>query len=151
MNIDYYHSPVGIILIESDANNLHRVSFVDKASKKVNPSSITEKCKLQLEEYFSGKRKEFDLPLKTEGTDFQKKVWNALSQIPYGKTQSYKQVAEKIGHAKAHRAVGNANNKNKFVIIIPCHRVVSSSGALAGYAYGEDVKKKLIELENLNG
>ena len=98
-------------------------------------------------EYFNGERREFNLPIFIEGTDFQKKVWNALVNIPYGKTCSYKDIAIAIGNEKAVRAVGHANNKNKLPIVIPCHRVIGINGKLVGYAGGIDRKDKLLELE----
>lgn len=101
----------------------------------------------QLDEYFTGKRKEFDLPLAAEGTLFQKRVWNALCTIPYGETRSYKDIAIQIGNAKACRAVGMANHNNPIGIIVPCHRVVGADGKLVGYAGGLDRKQLLLELE----
>jgi len=90
----------------------------------------------QLYEYFEGKRREFNLPLKLSGTDFQNKVWKALCEIPYGETRSYKQIAERVENPGGSRAVGGANNKNPIMIVVPCHRVVGSNGNLVGYASG---------------
>lgn len=101
----------------------------------------------QLEEYFSGKRTLFSLPLHPTGTDFQQATWRALQQIPYGETRSYQQIAEQIGHPKAVRAVGTANGKNPLPLLIPCHRVITSSGKLGGFAAGIDIKRKLLDLE----
>lgn len=101
----------------------------------------------QLSEYFSGKRKEFHLPLLLKGTDFQIQVWNALLKIPFGETRSYKQIAEAIGNPKAVRAVGMANNKNPLLIVVPCHRVIGANGKLVGYAVGLDKKEFLLKLE----
>ncbi|CUH95683.1 hypothetical protein P22_1760 [Propionispora sp. 2/2-37] len=101
----------------------------------------------QLKEYLAGKRKTFELALAPEGTSFRKTVWGALREIPYGETRSYKQVATVIGQPGASRAIGMANNKNPLLILIPCHRVISNSGKLVGYAAGLDVKEKLLELE----
>lgn len=120
------------------------------------PEGVKEKTALlaeaekQLIEYFNGKRKEFHLPLVQEGTPFQLKVWKALQTIPYGETRSYKDIAVQIGNEKACRAVGSANNKNPIGIIVPCHRVVGSSGKLVGYAGGLDKKEFLLELEKIN-
>ena len=100
-----------------------------------------------LKEYFDGKRREFDLPLKFEGTDFQKKAWNALLTIPYGQTRSYKEQAEAVGNKKACRAVGAANGKNPISIIVPCHRVIGTDGSLIGYGGGLEMKKSLLDLE----
>ncbi len=101
----------------------------------------------QLEEYFAGTRKIFDVLLDADGTDFQKKVWEELKKIPYGKTISYKSLAEKLGDVKSIRAVGKANAQNPIAIIIPCHRVIGSDGSLTGYAGGLDIKEKLLHLE----
>jgi len=101
----------------------------------------------QLKEYFAGTRKEFDVPLDIEGTDFQKRVWNELQKIPYGKTISYKTLSEKLGDVKAIRAVGKANGQNPIAIIIPCHRVIGANGNLIGYAGGLAIKEKLLHLE----
>ena len=104
----------------------------------------------QLNEYFDGKRQTFDFATNAKGTEFQKRVWIALQNIPYGELYSYKQIAEIIGNPKASRAVGMANNKNSLPIVIPCHRVVGSNGKLVGYAYGLDMKKYLIDIEKSN-
>ncbi|OGU76952.1 MAG: hypothetical protein A2V93_01045 [Ignavibacteria bacterium RBG_16_34_14] len=101
----------------------------------------------QLEEYFNGDRKKFNVPLDIKGTEFQKKVWNELSKIPYGKTFSYKKIAEKVGNKKALRAVGKANSQNPVCIVIPCHRVINKNGKLGGYSAGLLVKERLLELE----
>ena len=108
------------------------------------------KAKHQLDEYLAGERKSFDLPLDPPGTAFQKKVWRQLKKIPFGKTMTYGQVAKAIGHPKAYRAVGGACNANPLPILIPCHRVVGSSGSLTGYALGIAMKLKLLKLENIN-
>ncbi|OZI66568.1 cysteine methyltransferase [Bordetella genomosp. 11] len=101
----------------------------------------------QLGEYFAGRRDRFDVPLEFDGTEFQKKVWGALLEIPYGQTRSYRSIAERIGHAKAVRAVGAANGRNPISIIAPCHRVIGASGSLTGFAGGLDVKARLLALE----
>ncbi len=108
---------------------------------------LLRKAKCQLAEYFAGKRLDFDLPLKTEGTDFQKAAWKALLEIPYGEVRSYKQQAEKVGSPRAFRAVGMANNRNPIAIVIPCHRVIGSDGRLVGYGGGLHIKEALLELE----
>ena len=113
-------------------------------------TSLIKNTKQQLDEYFAGKRKKFDIPIKLEGTDFQIKVWKELLKIPYGETCSYLDIAKRIGNPKASRAVGMANNKNKIIIIVPCHRVIGSNKKLVGYACGLDVKEKLLELEKNN-
>jgi AraC family transcriptional regulator of adaptative response/methylated-DNA-[protein]-cysteine methyltransferase len=110
-------------------------------------SKLTNLAAKQLEEYTSGKRKRFELPLLPAGTAFQKSVWQALIEIPYGETRSYKQIAGQVGNSSASRAVGMANNKNPIPIIIPCHRVLGSNGTLVGYAGGLELKKRLLDLE----
>ncbi|MCL2549983.1 MAG: methylated-DNA--[protein]-cysteine S-methyltransferase [Methanimicrococcus sp.] len=102
----------------------------------------------QLDEYLSGERTAFDLPLAPKGTPFMEKVWAALSEIPYGQTVTYKDIAAAVGNPNASRAVGMANNKNPISIFIPCHRVIGSNGKLTGYAAGTDLKQKLLMLEN---
>jgi methylated-DNA-[protein]-cysteine S-methyltransferase len=102
----------------------------------------------QLQSYFAGERKNFELPLVLEGTDFQKRVWTALQKIPYGETISYKKLAETVGSPKAVRAVGAANGANPIPIIIPCHRVIGQDGSLTGFGGGLPLKKRLIELES---
>ena len=143
---------VKIIIINENNKNIK-----DKEDSKNDYENYQEKdtellleAKKELEEYFEGKRKEFDLPLEQEGTEFQKRVWNALEKIPYGETRTYKEVAKMIGNEKASRAVGMANNKNNIPIIVPCHRVIGSNGKLVGYALGLDMKKYLLDLESKN-
>lgn len=104
----------------------------------------------QLQEYFREKRKEFDIPLFRQGTEFQQKVWKALCQIPYGETRSYGEIAEMIGNPKASRAVGGANNRNPVLIIVPCHRVIGANGALVGFGGGLGAKEFLLNLERTN-
>ena len=108
---------------------------------------LIKKAAFQLEEYFNGRRRHFDLPLAPEGTDFQCAVWRSLQTIPFGETRSYKDIAEQIGNLKACRAVGMANNRNPIVIIIPCHRVIGSDGSLTGYGGGLVLKRHLLDLE----
>lgn len=103
----------------------------------------------QLESYFAGELKEFSLPLEPSGTVFMKQVWSALCEIPFGKTATYGEIAERIGRPKAARAVGLANNRNPIPIFIPCHRVIGADGSLTGYRGGLEMKKKLLELEKL--
>jgi methylated-DNA-[protein]-cysteine S-methyltransferase len=110
-------------------------------------NSLLKKAIKQLDEYFSGQRIEFDLPLQFSGTEFQKEVWKALINIPYGETRSYKDIAIEIGNPKACRAVGGANNKNPIILICPCHRVIGASGKLVGYGGGMDMKEYLLNLE----
>lgn len=146
--VTFYQSPVGLIRIEEQDNCITSVALVDKSEKPAQaPTPLLQKAITQLEEYFAGKRKVFDLPLKQQGTEFQKKAWEYLSTIPYGKTVSYKDEAVFIGSPKGCRAVGSANGRNNIAIIVPCHRVVNAGGKLGGYAYGLDVKRYLLDLE----
>lgn len=128
-------------------NSAPQLSDLSKATKLHSDDPYLFGIFNQLKEYFAGTRKEFNVPLDIEGTDFQKKVWNELQKIPYGKTISYKSLAEKLGDVKAIRAVGKANGQNPIPIIIPCHRVIGSDGSLTGYVGGLDVKEKLLEIE----
>lgn len=125
-----------------------RIQKVLQAEFKDGQSLVIDKTILQLNQYFARERESFDLPLLLVGTDFQKKVWNALSTIPYGKTISYLQLSEKLGNTQAIRAVASANGANAISIIIPCHRVIGANGKLVGYAGGLKAKKGLLELEN---
>lgn len=142
----YLNSDIGIICVEDNGEKLISVKIC-KTAESSNMSDLTKKAINQLNEYFIGTRKIFDLPLEMNGTEFQKKVWNALCGIQYGETRSYKDIAQEIENPKAVRAVGGANNKNKLMIIVPCHRVIGANGSLTGYAGGMDAKKKLLELE----
>ncbi len=127
------------------------VNAYNEIINKENVPTILKYTIIELIEYFEGKRKQFDIPIVLMiGTPFQKKVWKALLTIPYGETQSYKQIAEKIECPKGYRAVGNANNHNPISIIIPCHRVIGSNNKLIGYGGGLDKKKFLLELEQIN-
>ena len=149
MDIAYIKTPIGVIEIVGDGESITKLDlFEDKTyfENKNLPQYILN-CKKQLLQYFSGKRKTFDLKLKPKGTEFQLKVWNELLKIPYGETVSYSDIAKNIGKPKASRAVGNAVNKNPIFIIIPCHRVIGKSGSLVGFAYGLDKKEYLLNLE----
>ena len=145
--LEVYTSPIGEISIIEEENKIIEISFGVKSGIKQGSSLLLEKTKNELQEYFDGKRMEFDIPIKLNGTDFYKKVWNELKKIPYGETRSYGEIAEKIGNPKASRAVGMANHNNPISIIVPCHRVVGKNNKLVGYAGGLDKKKYLIELE----
>jgi methylated-DNA-[protein]-cysteine S-methyltransferase len=153
MYYDIIESPVCPILLAGNEEGLKHVILL-KGEKKVkipdnwvkNKGFFRETAK-QFEAYFSGKLKSFDLNLAFEGTDFQKAVWKALCEIPYGETRTYKDIAASIGKPKACRAVGLANNRNPIAIVVPCHRVIGSNGKLVGYASGLDVKEFLLELE----
>lgn len=144
----YYSSEIGTIEIVGTRQGILSVDFVEEPDR-VTPDfhQCLEPCIHQLDEYFRGKLQVFTLPLLLRGTSFQEKVWKALMDIPYGTTQSYAEIAGKIGHRNAFRAVGNANNKNNVAIIIPCHRVIGSNGSLTGYAGGIWRKEWLLEHE----
>lgn len=126
------------------------VSKAFKANFKPEETSALNQLKTELSEYFSGKRKDFDVPVYMMGTEFQKKVWEILLKIPYGETKSYLEQSNIFGNPKAIRAVASANGKNKIAIIIPCHRVIGKNGMLTGYAGGLWRKEKLLELEKNN-
>jgi len=111
---------------------------------------LIKKAAAQLDEYFNGKRKVFNLPLNLNGTEFQINVWKALQTIPFGETRSYGEIARMIGKPKASRAVGMANNRNPIVIIVPCHRVIGHDGSLTGFGGGLELKRQLLELENVS-
>lgn len=142
-----YKSPIGNILIQEENGMLERVVFYEGEEVFNQTSQVIEECVQQLAEYFKGERKVFDLPLKITGSDFQKQVWSVVSDISYGKTVSYMDVAKVLNNTSAIRAVGAANGQNNFHVIIPCHRVVGSDGKLTGYAGGINKKKNLLKLE----
>lgn len=147
-----YESNMGKIIIVDNGVAITYIDFGDKFEEEVEikESVLTKETFKQLSEYFNGKRKEFNLPLDPVGTKFQKSVWMALLNIPYGETRTYKEIAIKVGNEKGARAVGMANNKNPISIIIPCHRVIGSNKKLVGYAGGLHIKEKLLDLERLN-
>ncbi|RIW30206.1 methylated-DNA--[protein]-cysteine S-methyltransferase [Bacillus salacetis] len=138
-------SPVGNLKITAEEGFLTKVEFVT-APESTSENTLLQKAAAQMEEYFRGNREKFDLPIKTKGTPFQESVWEALKDIPYGSTCSYKQIAEKINNPKAVRAIGQANKSNSLPIIIPCHRVIGKNQSLTGYA-GSQVDKKEILLK----
>lgn len=147
--ITYLRSPIGKIKLTGDEDSVSSILFIfdDTEMEAENPSSVLLHCKKELSEYFSGKRNNFTVPVKQEGTEFQQKVWSELLKIPYGKTVSYNFVAESLGDKKAIRAVGAANGRNQISIIVPCHRVIGSDGSLTGYAGGLWRKKWLLDHE----
>lgn len=146
-----YDSPIGRITVYSDENAVSAISTQNpKKSAEQRETPVIKETGRQLAEYFSGIRKSFDLPLAPSGTTFQQKVWRALTEIPYGQTRTYKQIAEAIGNPAASRAVGMANNRNPLMIVVPCHRVIGASGKLVGYAGGLGMKETLLALEAEN-
>jgi methylated-DNA-[protein]-cysteine S-methyltransferase len=149
-----YESPVGLLLLAGESNALRRVSFDNsKRNAPLPPDWRQDRGPFsevirQLQAYFGGELKDFDLPLSLEGTEFQLRVWNGLRMIRYGETISYGQLAKRIGKPRAVRAVGLANGCNPIPIIIPCHRVIGSDGSLTGFGGGLTNKKKLLALES---
>lgn len=166
----YVRTPIGIICIEEDGEAVTDL-YLDREYQKQyhagrnetkteadNPpmgfvdepqTELLKRAGTELMEYFQGKRKEFTLPLSPRGTEFQKKVWEALRSIPYGETRSYGEIAAQVGNPRAARAVGGANNKNPIMIFIPCHRVVGADGSLTGFACGLEAKKYMLDLERI--
>ena len=144
-----YDTSLGRVFITASYDNVKCVSIGgdDFPDAVYMETELIRKAYNQLCEYLEGERKCFELPLSPDGTEFQKKVWNELMNIPYGETATYGEIAARIGNPGASRAVGNANNKNPIPIFIPCHRVIGASGKLVGYAYGLDMKRTLINLE----
>lgn len=152
--IFYYNTKIGRIGMEENGVAITRLDFINKDAQEEiiekQETVLLKEAIKQLNEYLDGKRTLFDLPLEPKGTEFQKKVWNALKEIPFGETRSYGEIAKIIGNEKASRAVGMANNKNPIAIIVPCHRVIGANGKLVGYAGGLDLKEKLLKLESKN-
>lgn len=145
----FYQTSLGWFRIGSVENAVTRVDFAkeSKKSPQTKPSSLCEETFQQMREYLAGIRQKFTVPIQFHGTDFQIKVWKALCDIPYGETRSYQDIAVAVGRPKAARAVGAANHRNPIAIIVPCHRVIGSHGALVGYASGVERKKFLLDLE----
>ena len=148
MDKSYYKSPIGILEIIYENGELVLLKLVNKIENSDIETDFIKNIKVQLYEYFSGKRKTFDIKINPKGTEFQKLVWEELQKIPYGVTKSYSDIAQAIGNKNAQRAVGSACNKNPIMLIIPCHRVVSKNGKPGGFAYGNEVKQKLLKIEN---
>ena len=146
---DFIHSPIGFWTIEANSEAITAIKFfAKKPSWTPNSSPITQDAKDQLTAYFNNQRQDFDLPLNTLGYSlFFKSVWSAVSNIPFGKTTSYSDIANAINNPKSVRAVGLANGKNPFPIVIPCHRIIGKDKSLTGYASGLKVKKWLLEHE----
>jgi len=163
MNVVYYcdyKSPLGTLYIAATEKGVCKIAFPGRCEKDFIPwmnnhfsicerniNPVLHQAITQLDEYFQGQRKVFEVPLDLIGTDFQKKVWEELIHIPYGTVVTYRYIAERIGNPKASRAVGGANNKNPVPIIIPCHRVIGRNGSLVGYAAGLEIKERLLKLE----
>jgi len=149
--IAYYNSPFGWVEIRASHDTITSVICCgERKDDSHNDSEILTKCIRQLDEYFKGERTYFDIPVNQDGTAFQKSVWKALMDIPFGKTVSYGDVAKMLNHPKASRAVGAANGKNNVWIIVPCHRVIGADGSLTGYAGGIEIKRWLLVHEAKN-
>jgi methylated-DNA-[protein]-cysteine S-methyltransferase len=146
----YFNSPLGTIELKHSGKGISSLIFVDQHLPENDPGWIFDDCKKQLKEYFEGTRTDFDLELDLQGTEFQKRVWDELIKISYGRTITYSDIAKKISDIKSIRAVGKANGSNPVSIIVPCHRVIGSDGGLTGYAGGLWRKKWLLEHEQKN-
>ena len=162
INIQYYKTKIGELILGSFDEKLCLLDFRYRKMRKTvdnriknglnaefveNNNKILEKTRIQIDEYLSGDRKEFDIPLLMVGSDFQKSVWNALIKVPYGTTSTYLQLAKDINNEKAVRAVANANGANSIGLIIPCHRIIGSNGELVGYGGGLSIKRRLLSIE----
>lgn len=143
----FYDFEFGILKIGYTDTTIIFLKKVDQIDDDNEHTQLSDLAFEQVRQYLKGHRRTFDLPYELHGTEFQKKVWNALCQIPYGETRTYKEIASMVGNSKASRAVGMANNKNPLMIVVPCHRIVGTNGNLIGYAGGLDMKKALLELE----
>ena len=152
--IKYIKTKIGEITIIEENEKITRIDICKKykndATYCIKDTVLLSRTAKQLEEYFQGKRKNFNIPIKQKGTPFQQRVWKALQEIPYGEVTTYGEIAEKIGSPKAARAVGMANHNNNIPIIIPCHRVIGANGKLVGYALGLEMKQWLLNLEKEN-
>jgi methylated-DNA-[protein]-cysteine S-methyltransferase len=147
-SFNYFESPIGFIEIKASENGISSLIFCEHRKEKQGNHPLIDLCFSQLDEYFSGARTEFDLPLDLRGTDFQQRVWKLLLNIPFGETTSYLDLSKKYGDTNTLRAIGSANGKNPVSIIVPCHRVIGNDGSLTGYAGGLWRKKWLLEHES---
>lgn len=148
----YYKSPIGIINVLYAEEGVYKITLVKSIPEdyfEERKNDLGDKVISELKEYFNGQRKTFDFPLVVIGTDFQRAVWKELKKINYGEIKTYGEIAKNIGKPNAYRAVGNVNKKNPFMIVIPCHRVVGKNKNSGGYAFGIDIKDKLLNLEKL--
>ena len=151
----YFSSSIGMLCMEDDGDAVTGLRLETEKSRicsdpSSEPSVLLRRAKEEIDQYFRGQRKTFDIPIRLEGTAFQKKVWEALRQIPYGETRSYGEIAAAVGNPKACRAVGGANNKNPVLLLVPCHRVIGKNGSLVGFGCGLEAKQILLELEKKN-
>ncbi|WP_308652979.1 methylated-DNA--[protein]-cysteine S-methyltransferase [uncultured Anaerococcus sp.] len=151
MKYGFFESPLGIIKISYE-EKIRKIELVDEIDENSEENGLFILFKNQLLEYFVGKRTGFDHLelLDPKGTAFQKSVWQALLKIPYGKTRSYKEIAKAIGKPGATQSLGTAIGKNPILIIVPCHRVIRADGTLGGFAFGSQIKRRLLEIEGIN-
>lgn len=150
MNCDYLETPIGVLRLVSEDGHLTRIEFENQYSEHADRSAgdtVLHESARQLSEYFAGQRRVFSLPLAPGGTPFQRAVWRALRDIPYGESRSYRDIARAVGNPAAVRAVGAANGRNPLPIVVPCHRVIGSDGRLTGFAGGLEAKSFLLQLE----
>jgi len=145
------NTPLGIAKITGDENGIAQISVVDEGDVSSEIPTVLQEAVTQINDYFQGNRTHFDFKLNPKGTEFQQKVWQALLEIPYGKTTTYLAQSKKLGDVKAIRAVASANGKNPLWIVVPCHRVIGADGSLTGYAGGLWRKKWLLEHESPSG
>ena len=152
----HYRSPIGILEIKEEYEHIIGVRLftekeeITKAEFQSPPTLLLQQVNTQLDEYFSGKRTQFTLPIAyPHGTPFQHSVWNALRDIPYGETRSYENIAVAIGNPKAVRAIGQANTRNPILLLVPCHRVINKNATIGGFGCGVEVKKQLLKLEGV--
>jgi len=145
--VAYFDSPVGELLVRSQGDSITTIHFNKREREPESPTPVVDQCISELAEYFSGTRKFFTIPLAPLGSEFQKRVWDALLEIPYGKTISYSEQAMRVGDLKSIRAVALANGQNPIAIVIPCHRVIGKDGSLVGYGGGLDNKTWLLKHE----
>lgn len=148
METVYIKTPLGIATIIGDENGISVISVSDGGEISTAIPAVLQEVVAQLNDYFEGKRTDFDFKLNPKGTEFQQKVWKGLLEIPFGKTCSYMDLSKKLGDVKAIRAVASANGKNLLWIVVPCHRIIGTDGSLTGYAGGLWRKKWLLEHEN---
>jgi methylated-DNA-[protein]-cysteine S-methyltransferase len=159
LSYKFIASPVGKLKLVASGTGLIAILWENDKPRRVPLTNLVEdnhhpiliETKLQLKQYFAGQRDTFSIPLDMRGTPFQKEVWHALRAIPFGKTLTYSEIARQLGRPTASRAVGAANGRNPVSIVVPCHRVIGSTGKLTGFAGGLDVKARLLNLENKNG
>ncbi|MBQ1416929.1 MAG: methylated-DNA--[Selenomonas sp.] len=144
----FYKSPFGLLKTGIADEKVILITLVPEQDERHQPTSLSNEVYAQLQAYFAGRRTEFSLPYELIGTTFQKQVWAQIAKIPYGQTVTYKDIAQAIGKPRAFQATGRAVGANPLAIIIPCHRVIGSSGDLTGYAFGLEMKKSLLKLES---